>query len=313
MELANASGYPGKECIHLERIKYADLYVPPASVQHISLQEMLDKALISTEWSECCKELQSAASNQNIRSIHPILYGEVGFSKRWLFFSVFTGKRDNWCRFERTIVSFDSVGGQWHCPCRGSGQTHRCVHHMMAMWWIYQESPNHLSNCDTHPEQIMNMETELLETEVPCPSYTVNDQKVAVMTEYLAKHKRIPPLANIPLDVRTKEKPPPNCFIPSEMICPYCPGPTPPDLTIMEIKTTQATVYGFSYVQKGVSVGIKKCPVCTNLVRFQDYTAGFHNFNDRVLLTLPLCALLLSGLANKTACGPVTNVAIILP
>lgn len=97
----------------------------------------------------------------------------------------------------------------------------------------------------------MNMETELLETEVPCPSYTVNDQKVAVMTEYLAKHKRIPPLANIPLDVRTKEKPPPNCFIPSEMICPYCPGPTPPDLTIMEIKTTQATVYGFSYVQKG--------------------------------------------------------------
>ncbi|TNN48003.1 hypothetical protein EYF80_041774 [Liparis tanakae] len=131
--------------------------------------------------------------------------------------AVFTDKRDNWCRFERTIVSFDSVGGQWHCPCRGSGQSHRCVHHMMAMWWIYQESPKHLSNCDTHPEQLMDMETELLETEVPCPSYTVNDQKVAVMTEYLAKQKRIPPLANIPLDVRTKEMPPPTCFIPSEM------------------------------------------------------------------------------------------------
>ncbi|KAM8862765.1 uncharacterized protein AB9W97_017970 isoform 5-T6 [Spinachia spinachia] len=30
---------------------------------------------------------------------------------------------------------------------------------------------------------------------------------------------------------------------------------------------------------------------------------GSTNFNNRVLLTLPLCALLLSALANKTACG----------
>ncbi|TNN71841.1 hypothetical protein EYF80_018012 [Liparis tanakae] len=36
------------------------------------------------------------------------------------------------------------------------------------------------------------------------------------MTEYLAKHRRIPPLANIPLDVRTKEEPPPTCFIPKQ-------------------------------------------------------------------------------------------------
>ncbi|XP_056265809.1 uncharacterized protein LOC130190425 [Pseudoliparis swirei] len=79
MELANASGYPGKECIHLERIKYADLYVPPASVQHISLQEMLDKALISTEWSECCKELQSATKTSEVST--PFYMERLDFRK----------------------------------------------------------------------------------------------------------------------------------------------------------------------------------------------------------------------------------------
>ncbi|CAL9687201.1 unnamed protein product [Knipowitschia caucasica] len=48
---------------------------------------------------------------------------------------------------------------------------------------------------------------------------------------------------------------------------------------------------------------MKTCPAGHLQVRFQEYTSGFHNFNDRVLLTLPLCHLLLSALANKTAPG----------
>ncbi|XP_077936579.1 uncharacterized protein LOC144383347 [Gasterosteus aculeatus] len=62
-------------------------------------------------------------------------------------------------------------------------------------------------------------------------------------------------------------------------------------------------VYGISYVHKGVSVAEKHCPTCANVVRFQDYSSGFHNFNNRVILTLPLCELLLSGLSNKTTSG----------
>uniref|UniRef100_A0A096MFA4 HMG domain-containing protein n=1 Tax=Poecilia formosa TaxID=48698 RepID=A0A096MFA4_POEFO len=53
----------------------------------------------------------------------------------------------------------------------------------------------------------------------------------------------------------------------------------------------------------GISVAEKEYPVCGNIVRFQDYTSGFHNFNNNVLLTLPLCELLLSGLANKSTSG----------
>uniref|UniRef100_A0AAQ4PPL1 C2H2-type domain-containing protein n=1 Tax=Gasterosteus aculeatus aculeatus TaxID=481459 RepID=A0AAQ4PPL1_GASAC len=302
MDVATASGNPGKECVHLERVKHADPYVPPESVKKNSLQEMLDKGLISTEWSERCEELHTAAASRGTDSVNPIFYGLAGFSKRWLFFSIFTDKKDNWCRFERTMVSFDSVAGQWHCPCREMGRSHRCVHRMMAMWWIFQECPNVLSNCDTQPDDIEDMECELLDPEPPCASCNVNDQRVLVMTEYLAKSKRIPALHNISVELRTKEKPPPTCFIPSERNCPYCPGPTAPAL-LEETITTQATVYGYTYIEKGVSVAVSKCPVCGNHVRFQDYASGFHNFNNRVFLTLPLCALLLSALANKTACG----------
>uniref|UniRef100_A0AAV2JM92 Uncharacterized protein n=1 Tax=Knipowitschia caucasica TaxID=637954 RepID=A0AAV2JM92_KNICA len=68
--------------------------------------------------------------------------------------------------------------------------------------------------------------------------------------------------------------------------------PTPPTLLNPQIITNQATVNGYTHVKKGHLQ-----------VRFQEYTSGFHNFNDRVLLTLPLCHLLLSALANKTAPG----------
>ncbi|KAI9523088.1 hypothetical protein NQZ68_031177 [Dissostichus eleginoides] len=98
------------------------------------------------------------------------------------------------------------------------------------------------------------------------------------MTDYLSTKKRISCLQELPLELRTKERQPPPCFVPSEETCPYCPGPTPPDLNSQEIVTTQATV-------------------------FQDFSTGFHNFNNRVILTLPLCELLLSGLANKTTTG----------
>ncbi|CAK6961772.1 uncharacterized protein LOC119013056 [Scomber scombrus] len=89
------------------------------------------------------------------------------------------------------------------------------------------------------------------------------------------------------VELRTKEQQPPPCFVPIENTCPYCPGPTPPALNPCQTVTTQAVVYGINYVQKA----------CSNGVRFQEYTSGFPNFNNRVLLTLPLCELLLSGLA----------------
>lgn len=36
---------------------------------------------------------------------------------------------------------------------------------------------------------------------------------------------------------------------------------------------------------KGVTVCVKNCQICKTLVRFQEYTAGFHNFSNSIILT----------------------------
>ncbi|KAL7369719.1 hypothetical protein ABVT39_006702 [Epinephelus coioides] len=230
MRIAWSSRNPGKECIHLERTKRGKPYTKPAVLTSTSLQDMLNKGLMSSEWGVKCEELSNAAKNLGVDSVFPVYFKDEGYSEQWHFFSVFTNETDNWCQFGRTRVTFDAVAGQWNCQCRGTGETS---------------------------------------------------------------------------GLKDSGKQPPPCFIPTENTCPYCPGPTPPALNPSTIRTTQAMVYGMNYVKEGVSVVVKECPVCASVVRFQEYSSGFHNFNIRVILTLPLCELLLSGLAlqNKTTSG----------
>lgn len=59
----------------------------------------------------------------------------------FFFFSIYTNTIDNWCKFERVIVSFDSLAGRWNCPCRSNRQTYRSIHWVMSMLWIFQQVP----------------------------------------------------------------------------------------------------------------------------------------------------------------------------
>ncbi|XP_047453795.1 putative zinc finger protein 840 [Mugil cephalus] len=141
METGRLSGNPSKECEHLLRTRYVKSYTPPAILTLESLKEMERKGLISKEWSEQCELLHGTAAENGVDSVYPILYGDMGYSKRMMFFSVYTDKSDNWCKFGRTRVSFDSVSGKWSCQCGEAGKSHGCLHRMLSMWWIFQESP----------------------------------------------------------------------------------------------------------------------------------------------------------------------------
>ncbi|XP_068584524.1 uncharacterized protein, partial [Cebidichthys violaceus] len=250
MQIAWSSGNPEKECVHLERTKTAKPYAKPAVLTSTSLQDMVSKGLMTSEWGDKCEKLNIAANNNGVDSVFPVFFGDEGYSQRWYFFSVFTNEMDNWCHFGRTRVTFDSVGGQWNCQCRGTGRSHRCIHRMMGMWWIFQQSPGTLASSDIQVEDIDDLETHMVETTVTCEPHNLNTQNMCLMTEYLATKKRIPCLQDLPVKLRTQEEQPPQCFIPSENTCPYCPGPTPPALNPSKIVTTQAMVYGISYVQK---------------------------------------------------------------
>ncbi|KAG9274472.1 hypothetical protein AMEX_G11395 [Astyanax mexicanus] len=107
----------------------------------------------------------------------------------------------------------------------------------------------------------------------------------------------------LPPELKQEFKQIPEKFEPVEKVCPYCPGPTPPDLSSSTVITTNATVYGLYSVKRGVTVAVKHCPVCQGQVRFQEYSLGYHNFNNRVLLSIPLCSMLTTAIKNNTAIG----------
>lgn len=231
MQMARFSGNPGKECVHLERTKNAKPYVKPVVLTSKSLQDMLSRGLMSSEWGAKCEALDSAAKQCGVDSVFPVCYEDQGPSQQWYFFSVFTNETDHWCQFQRTRVTFDSVTRKWNCQCQGTERSQQCIHVMMGMWWIFQE---------TSENSIISETTKNIST-----------AKICRMTEYIYTKKRIPRPKDLKLGTQ-EEKPPPS-FVPWENTCPYCPGPTPPQLNAPKVITNQAVIYGLSNFHKGKS------------------------------------------------------------
>ncbi|KAM4559246.1 uncharacterized protein PAE49_013719 [Odontesthes bonariensis] len=179
MRIAGTSGNPGKECIHLERANRGKPYTKPAVLTSTSLQDMLSKGLMSYEWGVKCEELNNAANNLGVDSVFPVYFKDEGYSERWHFFSVFTNETENWCQFGRTRVTFDAVAGQWNCQCRGTAKSHRCIHRMMGMWWIFQESPGPVfATADIHAEDIDDLESHMFKSNIPCEPRNRSTQKI---------------------------------------------------------------------------------------------------------------------------------------
>ncbi|KAF4101584.1 hypothetical protein G5714_018016 [Onychostoma macrolepis] len=123
---------------------------------------------------------------------------------------------------------------------------------------------------------------DVAETEVAALAST----DIQDWTDYLWSRKRVP--EDLPEDLSTKERQIPDLFEPLESNCPYCPGPTPPAPGERVLITRRGTVYGVSSVTRGVPVYVRNCLVCRRLVRFQEYQSGFHNYDNRTFLTIPL-------------------------
>ncbi|KAL6481153.1 hypothetical protein MHYP_G00092330 [Metynnis hypsauchen] len=246
MDIAERSGRPGRERLHLSRAQTASVHIPPAVLQEDSLQNMMDKGLMSSSRVNERIKLNNYACRENSCCVCPVFYADFGFSKRYVHFSVYTGESDNWCKFGRTRVTFDTETGQWSCGCKGRSNPTRCVHRYLCMWWIFQERQDLLMNFDDTDRDMEvdeNSETTSKETKGHLDS-----ADIIKMTSYLMKHKRIPEeLSDNFCVVREVPK---KCET-LETICPYCPGPAPPELSPPKLCTKEAVVYGLCSVTKG--------------------------------------------------------------
>lgn len=76
-------------------------------------------------------------------------------------------------------MTFDTVAGQWNCQCRSAGKLPHCIHQMMGMWWIFQESPDNLmATANIQVEDIDDLESDMLESNIVCEPLDVNTQKI---------------------------------------------------------------------------------------------------------------------------------------
>lgn len=250
MSIAANSGNPEKECFHLERVKTATSYSTSAALRTESSQEMLEKGLFSKSRQEECTALNNKAGSEDVDCVFPIFWGEHGLSERYLYFSVYTGQKDNWCRFGRTVCTFDTTTGKWHCRCRGTKHRRGCVHRYLCMWWLFQQHPQLLQNAvDTSNEEIEDIEEKIVGPDDIHQHFDQSHSAIITQTNYLWRSKRIP--EDLPTSLTTEEMRIPDVFEPREEQCPYCPGPTPPDLQNTILITRQATVYGIFKQFKG--------------------------------------------------------------
>ncbi|XP_072571686.1 uncharacterized protein [Paramormyrops kingsleyae] len=210
-------GNPGMECKHLERTNKALAYTTPPLLAEKSLQLMSDRGLISRTAQKECLDMNAKAHSEDIDCVFPVFWDENSISERLIYFSVFTNKKDNWCKFARTRVTFDSQSGKWHCQCREKRRA-SCTHRYLSMWYMFQEHPcffKSTANLNLEDTDTDDVEEIVAETEEPLRQCAERSAGVIKIT-----HKK-----DLPHEFVTKEEPLPESFKPLEVVCSYCPGP----------------------------------------------------------------------------------------
>ncbi|KAJ4923109.1 hypothetical protein JOQ06_021353 [Pogonophryne albipinna] len=97
----------------------------------------------------------------------------------------------------------------------------------------------------------------------------------------------------------------PRHLIPEERMCQHCPGNVP--LSDPVLITHEAKILTESRIVNDVSTYCKSCHQCGAHYRYQEWKDGIHNFNDRILLDLPLCLTIRNMLQVHTAVSRVVE------
>ncbi|KTG43471.1 hypothetical protein cypCar_00013918, partial [Cyprinus carpio] len=117
-----------------------------------------------------------------------------------------------------------------------------------------------------------------------------------VLTEM---NKKIP--AVLPEDMRVPSplKDYPQNLCPNETVCQECPG----DVLLSDpmLITQNAKILTNWCIIKDVATYCKQCPQCGMFYRYQEWKDRLHNFNDHIILDIPLCLTLRNLLQVHTS------------
>ena len=126
---------------------------------------------------------------------------------------------------------------------------------------------------------------------------------ITSMCTYLKNNKQIPfYIAQDIISISNESIP--KAFLPVESLCHQCNMKlTGPFLFSKNVKIL--TKHGLLH---GYATFIKICPDCKMCYRYQEYTDGVHNFDDRFFLSLDMCIFIRENVKQHVAVGTICEI-----
>lgn len=285
------NGLSHSMCDHIRSIDYCGTTAAEETLKPNVLEEMVEQSIFDESVAAVCKDRQKEA--EDARVPFSVLV-DLGSSQNKICFSVNEPILDHYSSLARVIVTYNIEKSSWHCPCAKAGTP--CPHKNIAMWHLFQTKRELFMIAP--PTTTMSPEA------IPSDNHT-NTAGTERSVRYIYEFKKIP--SALPEGVIAPKAliDYPRQLIPTERKCKLCPGS--PELEEAVQITNCATIVGLDGVIPNVATYNRRCSECKMMYRYQEWTEGLHNFNDRVILTLQLCLYLRDNLQNHLSVAQVIN------
>nr|XP_033933765.1 uncharacterized protein LOC117441855 [Pseudochaenichthys georgianus] len=306
LELAWRSGIKAYQCTHLESITCCSSYASPTELEEGALTEMVDNNWFGEDAKRLCLVRQNLARCNHF----PLsVSSKAGTPQTTEYISVYEPTVSDYSRLGRVMVSYDTKTNAWRCPCAKTKMS--CPHKDIAKWHLFQ-TQRELFRKVRSSEEVDGLsaaaegehghhEADL--GDVPYPPNSVHTLKG--MARYILSHKKLPAVLPERLRLPSVEVQYPRHLVPEESTCQHCPGHVP--LSDPVLVTHEAKILTESRIVNDVSTYCKACHRCGARYRYQEWKDGIHNFNDRILLDLPLCLTIRNMLQVHTAVSRVVQ------
>ncbi|XP_048010469.1 uncharacterized protein LOC125244425 [Megalobrama amblycephala] len=196
------------------------------------------------------------------------------------------------------MVTYDVKLNSWHCPCARSRRS--CLHKYIAKWHLFQ-TEHQLFRTVQSTDQTTPVHESVDDTGLLYPP----TKELESMIRYVMNNKTIPAALPEHLCLPSFSSTYPTSLIPDEMFCHRCAGNVP--LSDPLLITSKAKILTNTRIIHDVATYSKCCHQCGIHYRYQEWKDGLHNFNDSVILDLPLCLHLRNMLQVHTAVGRVVQ------
>lgn len=135
-----AGTHPGFEYVHLISVQNA-ITAEQNSMSITTINELVDDKLIDSAAQKQCINLLSKANKEHSPLVAFCDFGQLGYSSRIKYFSVYTDFQSYYSHLKRVRVTYDSKLHSLSCLCKKSAK-YDCIHEKVVRWYLKEHHPS---------------------------------------------------------------------------------------------------------------------------------------------------------------------------